>query len=240
MHVTSTEICSIYKYRKVYLWTSTEIFDVTISTIFSSWNCSRSLPGNLVPFWSALFNLHMIMTHWVTTFRWYEIVSVSTLMANICYNKQRFSHVFFVQCIIPFQGQPLVVGRFANGRECKTSHSLSVWSPFSSSSLSLSFHMLSSSNDGAVPMIPGWVKPGNRTPAMHIICEQREYEMHSIHFLITWYVRRVGIYSFKVPNRFGCTRKMVSQKTPSIFSVKCCCVTPFISRKRTQVQYFNY
>lgn len=136
--------------------------------------------------------------------------------------------------------QPLVVGRFANGRECKTSHSLNVWSPFSSSSLSLSFHMLSSSNDGAVPMIPGWVKPGNRTPAMHMICEQHEYEMHSIHFLITWYVRRVGIYSFKVPNRFGCTRKMVSQKTTSIFSVKCCCITPFISRKRTQVQYFNY
>lgn len=56
----------------------------------------------------------------------------------------------------------------------------------------------------------------------------------------TWYMRRIGIYSFKIPNSFCCTREMVSQKTSSIFSVKCCCETPFISRKRTQVANFNH
>jgi len=55
----------------------------------------------------------------------------------------------------------------------------------------------------------------------------------------TWYLRRIGIDSFKIPNSFGCTRKVVSQETTSIFSVKWCCKTPFISRERTQVAYFN-
>lgn len=60
---------------------------------------------------------------------------------------------------------PLVDGRFANGREWRTSHNFRDLWPFSSRSLSLSFHIFKSSIDGAVPMIPGWVKPGNRTPA---------------------------------------------------------------------------
>ena len=71
--------------------------------------------------------------------------------------------------------QPLVDGRFANGRECKTSHSLRDLWPFSSTSLSLSFHIFRSSIDGAVPIIPGWVKPGNLTPAMRIkLCKRTQ------------------------------------------------------------------
>ncbi|WVZ25041.1 hypothetical protein V8G54_003585 [Vigna mungo] len=62
--------------------------------------------------------------------------------------------------------QPFVVGKFAKGRVCKTSQSLKDLTPFCSISLSLSFHMLRSSIDGAVPIIPGCVKPGNRTPGI--------------------------------------------------------------------------
>ena len=72
------------------------------------------------------------------------------------------------ECIITFpRRQPFVNGKFAKGRECKTSHSLKDLIPFSSTSLSLSFHMFRSSVDGAVPITPGCVKPGNRTPVQH-------------------------------------------------------------------------
>ena len=58
-------------------------------------------------------------------------------------------------------------------------------------------------------------------------------------FAVTRNVRRGGINSFEVPNSFGCTRKMVSQETTSIFSIKCGSKAPFISRERTQVAYLN-
>lgn len=64
--------------------------------------------------------------------------------------------------------QPFVDGRLASGRWCTTSHSFRDLAPFSSTSLSLLFHMFKSSIDGAVPTIPGCVKPGNLTPIMHI------------------------------------------------------------------------
>jgi len=70
--------------------------------------------------------------------------------------------------IITFPRRQLfVVGKFAKGRVCKTSQSLKDSTPFSSISLSLSFQMFRSSIDGAVPIIPGCVKPGNRTPFQH-------------------------------------------------------------------------
>uniref|UniRef100_A0A7C9FLD6 Uncharacterized protein n=1 Tax=Opuntia streptacantha TaxID=393608 RepID=A0A7C9FLD6_OPUST len=62
--------------------------------------------------------------------------------------------------------QPLGEGKFASGLEWRTSQSFRDWRPFSSTSLSLSFHISSSCFDGAVPIIPGWVKPGKRTPGM--------------------------------------------------------------------------
>lgn len=68
----------------------------------------------------------------------------------------------------PPRTQPIVDGRLANGRWCTTSHSFRDLIPFSSSSLSLSFQIFNSSIDGAVPTIPGCVKPGNLTPAVHI------------------------------------------------------------------------
>lgn len=48
-----------------------------------------------------------------------------------------------IRCIIHFQGGgfQLLVGLLINGRECRTSHYLRVWSQFSSGDLSLSFHV---------------------------------------------------------------------------------------------------
>ena len=52
-------------------------------------------------------------------------------------------------------------------------------------------------------------------------------------------MRRVSIYSFKVPNSFSCIWKMVSQKSSAILSIEYCSEAPFIARKGTQVANFN-
>ena len=67
--------------------------------------------------------------------------------------------------------QPFVDGKFASGLECRTSHSVRDFRPFSSTSLSLLFHTSRSSFDGAVPIIPGCVNPGKRTPDICIHCK---------------------------------------------------------------------
>ena len=63
---------------------------------------------------------------------------------------------------------PLGLGKQASGRVamCLTSvFSLSVPSS-ATSAASRSFHISRSSCDGAVPMSPGWIRPGKRTPGM--------------------------------------------------------------------------
>lgn len=97
---------------------------------------------------------------------------ICKLTSYICHNKDRLRnimqiliYIYIYLCHTSPRTHPFVDGRFANGLECKTSHNLSVSRPFSSSSLSLLFHMLSNSIEGAVPTIPGCVKPGNLTPA---------------------------------------------------------------------------
>lgn len=52
-------------------------------------------------------------------------------------------------------------------------------------------------------------------------------------------MRRVGIYSFEIPYSFGCTREVISEKSSTIFSVKNCSETPFVSRQRPQIAYLD-
>lgn len=51
------------------------------------------------------------------------------------------------------------------GRVCRIPPRVTAFSPSSTSFFSLSFQMSSSSWLGAVPISPGWINPGNRTPA---------------------------------------------------------------------------
>lgn len=102
--------------------------------------------------------------------------------------------------------------------------------------------MVSSSIEGAVPIMPGWVKPGKRTPVIEKSSPSIRNEVKSIHkqdcrasiqvlkmsrngtllsvriyissgesgiTYSTWYMRRVSIYSLKVPNSFSCMRKVI-------------------------------
>lgn len=113
------------------------------------------------------------------------------------YNQKSFV-VFYIPialidviiCTFP-RWQPFVDGRFASGLECKTSHSFRCLSPVSSTSLSLSFHMLRSSLDGAVPTIPGWVRPGNRTPDV-----KKEKQNHAITIYRLLFILWLRLYNF--------------------------------------------
>ena len=59
-----------------------------------------------------------------------------------------------------------VLSNVPRGRVCRTPPRVIALSPSSTSFFSLSFQMSSSSWLGAVPISPGWISPGNRTPAL--------------------------------------------------------------------------
>lgn len=152
VHVPSAEVCTLNKHRKVYLWTSAKIFYVTIPPILPSRNCPCSLISNPFPLRSLCFDLQNNL-----------IVDYVEIISYVCRDRW---HDELIKYTLP-SWHPFVEGRFASGLVCKTSHNFSDLWPVSSSSLSLWFHILRSSAEGAVPIMPGWVKPGNRTPVIH-------------------------------------------------------------------------
>ncbi len=59
---------------------------------------------------------------------------------------------------------PFAPGRSARGLVCKCLPRVTDFSPSSTSAFSRAFQMSSNSLDGAVPIRPGWMRPGKRTP----------------------------------------------------------------------------
>ncbi len=59
---------------------------------------------------------------------------------------------------------PFAPGRSARGLVCKCLPRVTDFSPSSTSAFSRAFQMSSNSFDGAVPIRPGWMRPGKRTP----------------------------------------------------------------------------
>eukprot|EP00960_Hanusia_phi_P030722 748807-Hanusia_phi.AAC.5 len=84
------------------------------------------------------------------------------------------SSATFFHCSVPVgippRHAPLGSGKQARGRVCRQPQRVVALSPPSTSFLSLSFQMARSSCDGAVPMRPGWISPGKRTPGMCRLC----------------------------------------------------------------------
>ena len=66
----------------------------------------------------------------------------------------------------PCGGRPESGAGAPRGRQWRCFPRVTLSSPAAISAPSRSFHMASSSGEGAVPMRPGWMRPGKRTPGM--------------------------------------------------------------------------